>query len=116
VAINDRTVSFAYKEYAHGHRHRTMTLDGAEFLRRFLMHAVPRGFMRIRHFGLLANRVRATNLSLCRRLIATPLVAMHDDAPPPLPLCPICQRGHLIAGPNLSPSQLNQLVLRLDTS
>jgi hypothetical protein len=116
ISIDDNHVTFGWKDYAHHHRPRTLTLDGAEFLRRFLMHAVPRGFMRIRHFGLLANRVRATNLSLCRRLIATPLVAMHDDAPPPLPLCPICQRGHLIAGPNLSPSQLNQLVLRLDTS
>jgi Putative transposase/Transposase zinc-binding domain len=116
ISMNDQTVTFRWKDYAHHNRPRTMTLDGAEFLRRFLMHAVPRGFMRIRHFGLLANRVRATNLALCRRLIATPLVAMHYDATPPLPLCPICQRGHLIPGSNLSPSQLSLLVLRLDSS
>ncbi len=58
VSIDDQTVTFSWKDYAHGNRPRTMTLDGAEFLRRFLLHAVPSGFMRIRHFGLLANRVR----------------------------------------------------------
>ena len=63
-------MSFRYKDYAHGNRPRTMTLDGAEFLRRFLLHVVPRGFMRIRHYGLLANRVRAKNLATCRRLLA----------------------------------------------
>jgi len=128
VSTNDQTVTFGWKDYAHGstgltaghNRPRVMTLDGAEFLRRFLLHAVPRGFMRIRHFGLLANRVRSRNLSICRQSIAVPsAVAQCDPAPqlplcPKLPLCPICQRGHLIAGPNLSPVQLN--LLRLDSS
>jgi hypothetical protein len=116
ISMNGQTVTFRWKDYAHHHRPRTMTLDAREFLRRFLMHAVPRGFMRIRHLGLLANRVRAANLSICRRLIATPTPVIHYDATLPLPLCPICQGGHLIAGPNLSPSQLNLLVPRLDTS
>ena len=116
ISMDDRNVTFRWKDYAHHNRPRTMTLDGGEFLRRFLMHAVPRGFMRIRHFGLLANRVRAANLSLCRQLIGTPAPAIHHDATPALPLCPICQRGHLIPGSNLSPSQLSLLVLRLDTS
>ena len=49
-----------------------VTLDGGEFLGRFLMHAVPTGLMRIRHFGLLANRVRAKNLVVCRRLMSAP--------------------------------------------
>jgi hypothetical protein len=116
ISINDQTVTFRWKDYAHRNRPRTMTLDGAEFLRRFLMHAVPRGFMRIRHFGLLANRVRAANLSICRRSIGAPLPAIQSLIPKELPRCPICQRGHLIAGPNLSPSELNLLVLRLDSS
>lgn len=117
VSANDRTVTFRWKDYAHGNRPRTMTLDGAEFLRRFLMHAVPRGFMRIRHFGLLANRVRAANLSICRRLLAaTPLPVIQWPVARELPRCPICQRGHLVAGPNLSPSQLSRLVRRLDSS
>lgn len=117
IAMNDQTVTFGWKDYAHHNRPRAMTLDGAEFLRRFLMHAVPRGFMRIRHFGLLANRVRARNLAICRRLIATPTPAIHHGVARSLPLCPICQRGRLISGPNLSPPQLQQLLaLRLDTS
>jgi len=51
VSINEQSVTFRWKDYAHGNRPRTMTLDGVEFLRRFLLHAVPNGFMRIRHFG-----------------------------------------------------------------
>jgi hypothetical protein len=117
VSIDDDGVTFRWKDYRHHDRPRTLTLDGAEFLRRFLMHAVPRGFMRIRHFGLLANRVRARNLAICRRLIATPTpAAIHHRVTRSLPLCPICQRGHLMAGPNLSPSQLSQLLVRLDSS
>jgi hypothetical protein len=117
VWVDDRSVTFRFKDYAHGNRPRTMTLDAAEFLRRFLLHAVPRGFMRIRHFGLLANRVRAKNLATCRRLLASP--------PPPViatagaterPCCPLCGCGRLIAGPNLSPEQLGPILLRLDSS
>jgi hypothetical protein len=116
ISMNDQTVTFRWKDYAHHNRPRTMKLEGAEFLRRFLMHAVPRGFMRIRHFGLLANRVRSRNLLICRELIAAPAPAIQYDPAPQLPLCPICQRGYLIAGPNLSPSQVNLLLLRLDSS
>jgi len=116
ISMDDRNVTFRWKDYAHHNRPRTMTLDGREFLRRFLMHAVPRGFMRIRHFGLLANRVRSANLSLCRRLIGSVHTVNWLDPMPQLSLCPICQRGHLIAGPNLSPPQLRLLVLRLDSS
>jgi hypothetical protein len=122
VSVDDRNVTFTWKDYARGHRRRTMTLDGAEFLRRFLMHAVPRGFMRIRHFGLLANRVRARNLAVCRRL----LMAVTSPPPPPPRVaaldselrccCPACGRGRLWAGPNLPPDQLARLIPRLDTS
>jgi hypothetical protein len=97
VSVDDRTVTFRWKDYAHHNRPRTMTLDGKEFLRRFLLHAVPRGFMRIRHFGLLANRVRSTNLAICRRLISAPPPTARFDATPQFPQCPICQRGRLIA-------------------
>ncbi len=123
VSVDDQSVTFKWKDYARGNRPRTMTLNGAEFLRRFLLHAVPRGFMRIRHFGLLANRVRAKHLTTCRRLIATatPLPAL--DRPPliaaPAPgllCCPACGRGRLIAGPHRSPLELRRLTIRLDTS
>jgi hypothetical protein len=116
ISMDDRNVTFRWKDYAHHNRPRTMTLDGGEFLRRFLMHAVPRGFMRIRHFGLLANRVRSANLSICRRLIGSVHTVNWIDPTPSLPPCPICQRGRLMAGPNLSPSQLSQLVIRVDSS
>ena len=116
LSVDDRNVTFGFKDYARGNRQRTLTLDGAEFLRRFLLHAVPRGFMRIRHFGLLANRVRAQNLATCRQKIAAAVPVALAVAPPPLPRCPVCRLGHLIAGPNLSPSQLHHVLLRLDSS
>jgi hypothetical protein len=124
VASDDRTVTFTYKDYARGHRRRTMTLDGAEFLRRFLLHAVPSGFMRIRHFGLLANRVRAKNLATCRqRLAVEPPPPDATDTPPrdrdtsdQHERCPICGIGRLIPGPRLSPPELKRLLLRLDSS
>src|SRR5206468_12654107 len=101
LSIDDRTVTFGYKDYAHGNRPRTMTLDAGEFLRRFLLHAVPSGFMRIRHFGLLANRFRAANLTRCRELLATPPpdLAQHGDTRDTADRhdhCPICGQGRMI--------------------
>ena len=122
-AIDDQNVTFAYKDYARGRRPRTMTLDGGEFLRRFLLHAVPAGFTRIRHFGLLANRVRATNLRRCRRLMAVGPPSTDPTAQPPRDgddatdrreRCPICGIGRLIPGPRLAPPELKRLLLRLD--
>ena len=122
VSVDDQDVTFKWKDYAHHNRPRTMTLDGAEFLRRFLLHAVPRGFMRIRHFGLLANRVRAKNLATCRRLLAVlepsadaTIRPPHDggDAPAREGRCPLCGVGRLIPGPRLSPPELKRLLLRL---
>jgi hypothetical protein len=122
VAIDDRTVTFNYKDYAHGNQPRTMTLDGDEFLRRFLLHAVPSGFVRIRHFGLLANRVRTQSLIDCRRLLTAPVTKppeagdlLHSGLSKP-PCCPSCGRGQLLAGENLGPFQLSQLLARLDSS
>jgi len=69
VAMEAGKVSFRWKDYADGHREKTMTLDACEFIRRFLMHVVPSGFMRIRHYGFLGNRHRQTKLALCRTLL-----------------------------------------------
>jgi hypothetical protein len=52
-----------------------MTLDGTEFLRRFFLHVLPKGFVRIRHFGFLANRFRSSRLALCRQLLPASLAA-----------------------------------------
>lgn len=69
VSFAEGKVTFRWKDYAHGNKKRLMTLTAEEFLRRFLLHVLPRGFVRIRFFGLLANRRRGSLLSLCRRLI-----------------------------------------------
>ena len=63
------SVSFRYKDYARGRRPRTMRLEATEFIRRFLLHALPKGFVRIRRYGLLANAGCAQRLALCRKLL-----------------------------------------------
>ena len=68
-SLEEGQVTFRYKDYAHGHRQRRMKLTAHEFLRRFLQHVLPRGFVRIRSFGLLANRAREKQLCHCRRLL-----------------------------------------------
>ena len=70
LAFDGERVSFRWKDYAHGGKQRMMTLLGTEFLRRFFLHVLPKGFVRIRHFGFLSNRFRASQLSLCRQLLA----------------------------------------------
>jgi len=69
VDFTDGKVAFRWKDYAHGNKGRLMTVTAEEFLRRFLLHTLPRGFIRIRSFGFLANRRRTARLALCRRLL-----------------------------------------------
>jgi len=73
----DGQVRFRYRDRRRGNRPRTMTLARDEFLRRFLLHVLPLGFMRIRHFGLFANRARAAKLAAAR-------AALQHSAPAPL--------------------------------
>jgi hypothetical protein len=85
TAFDGQRVSFLWRDYAHGSKQRVMTLDAVEFLRRFFLHVLPRGFVRIRHYGLLSNRFRKQLLPLARTLLAAP---GHDQLPPPpLPRC-----------------------------
>ena len=65
-------VSFRWKDYRHESRQKVMRLDAHEFIRRFLLHVLPNGLQRIRHYGFLANRYRAVKLARCRELIAQP--------------------------------------------
>ena len=100
-------MSFRWKDYAAGQQSKVMELTAEEFLRRFLLHVVPSGFMRIRHFGLLANRHRTAKLARCRILLApTPEVELDscsDTAPsregsesaPETKRCPVCGGGPL---------------------
>ena len=73
VSMTDDAVSFLWKDYRQEGRRKVMTLAPAEFMRRFLLHVLPPGFHRIRHFGLLANGHRAARLALCRRLLTRPV-------------------------------------------
>lgn len=73
VDISDGQVAFRWKDYRHDRRLGVMRLDANEFVRRFLLHVLPNGFQRIRHYGLLANRTRAAKLAQCRELLAVPL-------------------------------------------
>ncbi|HZD50848.1 MAG TPA: IS91 family transposase [Silvibacterium sp.] len=96
VALTDGNVTFRWRDSAHGNKKRLMTLPVEEFLRRFLLHLLPRGFMRIRNFGFLANRQRATLLPLCFRLLQSsaeisPATASPTaDHPRSLWNCPVC--------------------------
>jgi hypothetical protein len=78
LAVANGEVTFQWKDYRHQDRQksRIMTLPADEFIRRFLLHALPAGFQRIRHFGLLANRHRERRLSLCRQLLTHPLAEL----------------------------------------
>jgi hypothetical protein len=71
VSFDGERVTFRWKDYARGSQQRLMTLTASEFLRRFFLHVLPKGFVRIRHFGFLANRFRSSHLELCRQLLAS---------------------------------------------
>jgi hypothetical protein len=82
VSHTDAHVSFRYRDRQRGDVTRTITLSGVEFLRRFLLHVLPKGFVRIRHFGLFANRLRQRSLTRCRALLGAPAPAMASPPPP----------------------------------
>jgi len=109
VSMTDDKVSFLWRDYAHRHRTRTMTLDAHEFLRRFLLHVLPLGFVRIRYFGLLANRHRNPLLNLCREYLQTssPLQASNASSNSNIAnLCQHCRRGIMRLVEVLSPARL----------
>jgi hypothetical protein len=95
VALQDGNVTFRWRDSAHGNKKRLMTMTADEFMRRFLLHLLPPGFVRIRNFGFLANRRRATLLPLCRQLLhvsPTNTAAISPSAATSAPLwrCPKC--------------------------
>jgi hypothetical protein len=111
VALSEDNVTFRWRDSAHGNKKRLMTLPVDEFLRRFLLHLLPRGFVRIRNFGFLANRQRNTLLPLCFALLqssaeisaATALPAACH--PRSLWSCPVCG-GTMHVVERLSAAQL----------
>ncbi len=108
LAIEDDCVRFLWKDRAGDGRSKSMSLDGVEFVRRFLLHVLPKGFVRIRHFGFLANRARQEKLPLVRKLLAqraaddfaSPISTLVDSRPAiaqpaPADQCPNCKLGRL---------------------
>ena len=110
LALEDGRVTFRWKDYAQGNRHRLMTLDAVEFIRRFLLHILPSGFQRLRQYGLRANRTRQATLGVCRVLLqqqvsAPPSVSPNTNVAPVEEdagaVCPACQRGRMCWGQTL---------------
>ena len=118
VEFADGRVAFRWKDYRHESQPKVMRLDAQEFVRRFLLHVLPSGLQRIRHYGLLANRHRAAKLARCRALLEVPAPA---SAPPDevedyrdryrrltgvsLSDCPQCGRGQMVCIESFLPSR-----------
>jgi hypothetical protein len=95
VSLTDEAVSFTWKDYAHGGKERVLTLSGEEFLRRFVQHVLPRGFVKVRHYGLLASHGREAKLAACRWQLwllglAAAAPCQERAASWPGPCCPEC--------------------------
>lgn len=114
VALSEGKVTFRWKDYDDDNAVKEMTLDVREFTRRFLLHTLPRGFVRIRHYGFLANRCRSERLECCRKLLAHSADQLlssesanevdglcNADREPEL--CPVCRVGRMIIMKNLDP-------------
>jgi hypothetical protein len=119
VSVNGGRVVFRYRDRNDGDRSKVMTLPAQEFMRRFLLHVLPRSFVRIRHFGFLANRAKTRKLERCRQLLG---------ADPPLPpaaprscadrvrqltgmdleTCPVCGCGRMVVVTKLQPVRLRR--------
>ena len=120
LKLEDGKVSFLWRDYSDGDKEKIMTLDADEFIRRFLLHVLPDRFVKIRHYGLLANRNRKDNIALCRELLGTCKTETKDKD---LPLtwqehllkvsgvdvtkCPVCKKGTMVRVEVLHPLRCN---------
>ena len=121
ISLENDRVTFRWKNYARGNQPATMTLKAVEFVRRFLLHVLPRGFVKVRHFGLLANRGRRRNLALCRKLLVASSSARdfhpaHDRLADQMETdqrdrCPRCRAGHMRRLETLLPQPLATALL-----
>ena len=110
VAFENQRVSFRWKDYAHGSKNKIMTVPADEFLRRYLLHVLPKGLVRIRHFGLFANRCRAASLQRCRLLLGSeprldPSVTAASQPP-----CPVCS-GPMMMVQRITPQDLRYALI-----
>jgi Putative transposase/Transposase zinc-binding domain len=106
IDMTGEQVRFRWRDYRHHNKNKVMTLAADEFIRRFLLHTLPHGFHRIRHYGFLGNRHRDEKLALCRRLLAISAAAPPDNADEPGPsqgrnfdTCPCCGGRMEMVGP-----------------
>jgi len=114
VAVDENTVTITVRDRKHKHQTKKLTLTGVEFVRRFLMHVLPKGFVKIRHYGLLANRNKKTKLALCRKLTGSPTYQARFEGLTTteilslltgrdVTICPVCGKGKLKASYALFP-------------
>jgi hypothetical protein len=112
LQIENEEVTLSYRDRKDGNRKKTMTLDAQEFIRRFLLHVLPDGFMGLRHFGFLANRSKKQALAQCRKLLdldpalpQSPILSAKDQLVKitgvDLSRCPYCHEGTMITGSDL---------------
>ena len=117
VAVDKDTVAFLYRDRRDNNRNKVMSLPAQEFIRRFLLHVLPASFVRIRHFGFLANRRKTNDLVRCRELLGD-----LEAPPPPSPLttqdlfahltgrrldqCPLCPMGRMLILQEIPPAPL----------
>ena len=120
LANRDGHVSFLWRDYADDNRQKTMTLKADEFIRRFLLHVLPERYVRIRHFGLLANRNRKNNIVLCRKILGDCKAATKEKIMKEtwqeqsfricdidVTTCPVCQKGKMFRMAPLLPYRCN---------
>ena len=118
--IRNDDVSFLWRDYADQNRQKIMTLKAEEFIRRFLLHVLPSRFVRIRHFGLLANRKRKDTIALCRKILGEGKTLIQPNARKEtwqeqlfricgidVTLCPVCQKGRMYRVASLLPYRCN---------
>lgn len=106
VSEENGEVTFKYRDYKDNNKMKEMTLKAEEFIRRFLMHILPPGFMKIRHYGLLGNRNKKTKLAVCKKLTnttspvkpkLTTLEILKKTLGVDFNICPMCHKGHLMS-------------------
>jgi len=115
IAFDGERITFHWKDYTRDGQHRTMTLTAMEFLRRFVQHVLPRGFVRIRQFGFLANHCRTARLTLARRLLRQRSLRTRMRAATSAWSCPRCG-APMVLGPILNAHQLARVCFIFDTS
>jgi hypothetical protein len=120
IEVHNGNVSFRWRDYADGDKQKTMTVKADEFIRRFLLHVLPNRYVRIRHFGLLANRSRKENIALCRELIGSCKTVTKEKEKPEswqdqllricgidVTICPVCKKGTILMVELLIPFRCN---------